>query len=90
MYGKSYARVDIRADQNDNLYFLEINTKPTTFWHIPEENNADFIIKFNSLLKPEEVVYQIINLGLEEYKKRQLPYYVSFTREIYNQQGIDS
>jgi D-alanine-D-alanine ligase len=87
MYGKSYARVDIRADKNGKLYFLEINAPPTTFWHLPDENNADFIIKYNKLLKPEEVVYQIIHLGLVEYKKRQLPYYVSFTNDIYNGLG---
>jgi D-alanine-D-alanine ligase len=88
MYGKSYARVDIRADKNGKLYFLEINAPPTTFWHSPNENNSDFIIKNNSLLKPEEVVLQIIHSGLVGYKKRQLPYYVSFTNEIYNGLGL--
>ena len=88
MNGKSYARIDIREDKNGKLYFLEINTPPTTFWHLPDENNADFIIKNNSLLKPEEVVYQIIHLGLVEYEKRQLPYYVSFTNDIYNGLGL--
>ena len=40
------------------------------------ENNIKTIdknesTKNNSLLKPEEVVYQIIHLGLVEYEKRQ-------------------
>jgi D-alanine-D-alanine ligase len=88
MYGKSYARIDIREDQTGKLYFLEINALPTTFGHLPDDCNADFIINHNTLFKPEEVVYQIINLGLFEYEKRQLPYYVSFTNDIYNGLGL--
>ena len=87
MHGNSYARVDIRVDQNGELYFLEINAQPTIFWHKPEENMADFIIKHNTLLKPDEVVYQIIHLALVGFKKRLLPYYVSFTSDIYNGLG---
>jgi D-alanine-D-alanine ligase len=87
MQAKSYARVDIRVDPNGKLYFLEINAQPTIFWHLPQYNDADFIIKENTVLTPEEIVYQIINIGLEEFKKRQLPYYVSFARDAFNQQG---
>ena len=89
MNGKSFARVDIRADRNQRIYFLEINAQPMIFWNSPDndENNADFIIKHNTLFKPDEVVYQIIHLGLVEFKKRQLPYYVSLANGIYNGQG---
>ena len=89
MNGNSYARIDIREDQKGKLYFLEINAPPITFWtkRSPDDNNADFIIKYNTLFKPEEVVYQIIHLGFVEFRKRQSPYYVSFTNDIYNRLG---
>jgi D-alanine-D-alanine ligase len=89
MNGKSFARVDIRADQKQRIYFLEINAQPMIFWNSPDndEVNADFIIKHNTLFTPNEVVYQIIHLGLVEFKKRQLPYYVSLANGIYSGRG---
>ena len=87
MNAKSYASIDMRADLNGKLFFLEINNQPTTFWHLPDNNSADASIKYNTLFKPEKVVYQIINLGLIEFEKKRLPYCVSFSQDMYKSQG---
>ena len=74
MYSKGYARIDMRCDKSETLYFLEINNVPTTFWHKPDENYSDFIIKNNLSFKPEEIVYHIIYLGVCKHKNRNITY----------------
>jgi hypothetical protein len=41
----SYARADLRTNQNGDVYFLELNSLPSVFNNIDFYSSSDFILK---------------------------------------------
>ena len=71
--GVGYARLDFRADKNNQLYFLEINFTCSVFYKDGYEGSADYILKFDPIGQ-KGFLQHIIQEGISRYKRKQKPY----------------
>lgn len=71
--GVGYARLDFRTDQNNQLYFLEINFTCSVFYKDGYEGSADYILKFDPV-QQQGFLQHIIQEGIARYNRKQKPY----------------
>lgn len=71
--GVGYARMDFRVDENNQIYFLEINFTCSVFYSDGYEGSADYILKFDGVGQ-EGFLKHIINEGIFRYKAQQKKY----------------
>ncbi|MEP7320454.1 MAG: SET domain-containing protein-lysine N-methyltransferase [Saprospiraceae bacterium] len=71
--GVGYARMDFRVDENNQIYFLEINFTCSVFYSDGYEGSADYILKFDGVGQ-EGFLNHIVNEGIYRYKAQQKKY----------------
>lgn len=71
--GVGYARMDFRVDDNNEIYFLEINFTCSAFYEDDYQGSADFILNFDPAGK-SGFLKNIINEGIARHKARQKKY----------------
>lgn len=71
--GVGYARMDFRTDDNNNIYFLEINFTCSAFYEDDYQGSADFILNFDPAGK-SGFLKNIINEGIARHKAKQKKY----------------
>jgi D-alanine-D-alanine ligase-like ATP-grasp enzyme len=68
--GVGYARLDFRVNDQQEIFFLEINFNPSIFFEGGSEASADYILK-NDDLGASGFLQHIIKEGIIRYQKRQ-------------------
>lgn len=71
--GVGYARLDIRVDEDGEIYFLEMNFTCSTFYEDGYEGSADHILKFDPAGQ-SGFLKHIIAEGIARYKSKQKKY----------------
>ncbi len=71
--GVGYARLDFRVDDNNEIYFLEINFTCSVFYTDGYEGSADFILKFDEAGQ-KGFLEQIIEEGIARHHRKKKPY----------------
>jgi D-alanine-D-alanine ligase len=71
--GVGYARLDFRVDEEDQIYFLEINFTCSVFYRDGYEGSADFILKFDGVGQAGFLSH-IIDEGMARHRRMQKPY----------------
>jgi D-alanine-D-alanine ligase len=87
MNGKSYGRADFRVNENNEIYFIELNFSPRIF--MPNQpTRSDYILENDLTFKKERFIQVLIELAFKDHRKRQSPYYVAFREEVYGQRCL--
>jgi D-alanine-D-alanine ligase-like ATP-grasp enzyme len=68
--GVGYARLDFRMDDNNEIYFLEINFTCSAFYEDEYQGSADFILNFDPAGK-SGFLKNIINEGIARHRAKQ-------------------
>lgn len=68
--GVGYARMDFRMNENNELYFLELNFTCSVFYSDGYEGSADFILKFDGIGQ-RGFLDLIIREAMARHKRRQ-------------------
>ena len=71
--GVGYARLDFRVNENNEIYFLEINFTCSVFYEDGYEGSADYILKHDGIGKAA-FLQQIIAEGIARHRRKQKPY----------------
>lgn len=71
--GVGYARLDFRVDDNNEIYFLEINFTCSVFYTDGYEGSADFILKFDEAGQ-KGFLEHIIEEGVARHRRKKKPY----------------
>lgn len=71
--GVGYARMDFRMDDNNEIYFLEINFTCSAFYEDDYQGSADFILNFDPAGK-SGFLKNIINEGIMRHQLKQKKY----------------
>jgi D-alanine-D-alanine ligase-like ATP-grasp enzyme len=71
--GVGYARLDFRVNDNNEIYFLEINFTCSVFYTDGYEGSADFILKFDEAGQ-KGFLEQIIEEGIARHRRKKKPY----------------
>ena len=71
--GVGYARMDFRMDDNNDIYFLEINFTCSAFYEDDYQGSADFILNFDPAGK-SGFLKNIINEGIMRHQLKQKKY----------------
>ncbi len=71
--GVGYARLDFRVNDNNEIYFLEINFTCSVFYSDGYEGSADYILKFDGIGQ-SGFLNHIIHEGIYRYKSQQKKY----------------
>lgn len=71
--GVGYARMDFRMDDNNDIYFLEINFTCSAFYEDDYQGSADFILNFDPAGK-SGFLKNIINEGIARHRSKQKKY----------------
>ena len=71
--GVGYARMDYRVNDQNEIYFLEINFTCSVFYSDGYEGSADYILKFDGVGQAG-FLNHIINEGIYRYKSQQKKY----------------
>lgn len=71
--GVGYARLDFRVNNNDEIYFLEINFTCSVFYKDGYEGSADFILKFDGIGQ-SGFLHHIIEEGIARHQRRIKPF----------------
>jgi hypothetical protein len=74
-YGQGYARMDFRVNQNNEIYFLEINFTCSVFYPHGFEGSADHILEFDPIGK-SGFLKRIIAEGIARHAAKQKKYRV--------------
>lgn len=73
--GVGYARLDFRVNDNNEIFFLEINFTCSVFYTDGYEGSADFILKFDEAGQ-KGFLEHIIEEGIARHRRRKKPYTV--------------
>ena len=73
--GVGYARLDFRMNQEEKLYFLEINFTCSVFYSEGYEGSADYILQLNKK-SPQDFLKMIISEGVIRHNKKQKKYHM--------------
>ncbi len=71
--GVGYARLDFRVDDDNQVYFLEINFTCSVFYKDGYEGSADFVLKYDGAGQAG-FLKQIIAEGIARHQRKQKPY----------------
>jgi len=71
--GVGYARLDFRVDQNNKVYFLEINFTCSVFYEVGLEGSADYILRFDPIGKAGFLKH-IVAEGIARHTAKQKKY----------------
>ncbi len=71
--GVGYGRLDLRVNEKNEIYFLEINFTCSVFYSDGFEGSADFVLKFDGIGQ-DGFLKHIIEEGLTRHKRNQKPY----------------
>lgn len=71
--GVGYARMDFRMDENNDIYFLEVNFTCSAFYEDDYQGSADFVLNFDPAGK-SGFLKNIINEGIARHKAKQRKY----------------
>jgi D-alanine-D-alanine ligase-like ATP-grasp enzyme len=71
--GVGYARLDFRVDDENDIYFLEINFTCSVFYRDGYEGSADFVLKYDGIGQ-KGFLDKIIGEGIARHKRKQKPY----------------
>ena len=71
--GVGYARLDFRMDNNDQLFFLEINFTCSVFYNDGYEGSADYILKVDGTGQ-EQFLRKIIKEGISRHQSKAKKY----------------
>lgn len=71
--GMGYARLDLRVNEDGDVYFLEVNFTCSVFYTDGYEGSADFVLKFDKA-GPSGFLRHIIEEGLARYRRRKKPF----------------
>ena len=71
--GVGYARLDFRVNENNEIFFLEINFTCSVFYTDGYEGSADFILKFDEAGQ-KGFLDHIIDEGIERHRRMKKPY----------------
>lgn len=63
----SYVRFDIRIDQNNNLYIIDVNPYPAIFYSPINYGCADFILKYSSIMNHTQFLLHNIECAKLRY-----------------------
>jgi hypothetical protein len=73
--GEGYARLDFRVNEQNEIYFLEINFTCSVFYKDGFEGSADYILKFDGT-DQQQFLQHIISEGISRHKRKQKKYTV--------------
>lgn len=73
--GVGYARLDFRMNEQQEVYFLEINFTCSVFYTDGYEGSADYILKYDGIGQPK-FLQHIIKEGLARHLRQQKKYVV--------------
>ena len=71
--GVGYARMDFRVNDQNEIYFLEINFTCSVFYSDGYEGSADYILRFDGIGQ-QGFLQHIIEEGIYRYKNQQKKY----------------
>lgn len=71
--GVGYARLDFRVNEDNEIYFLEINFTCSVFYTDGYEGSADFILKFDEAGQ-KGFLEHIIEEGIARHRRKKKPY----------------
>jgi D-alanine-D-alanine ligase len=71
--GVGYGRLDFRVNDNNEVYFLEINFTCSVFYKDGYEGSADFILKYDGIGQPG-FLRHIIQEGIARHKRGKKPF----------------
>ncbi|HLG39476.1 MAG TPA: SET domain-containing protein-lysine N-methyltransferase [Chitinophagaceae bacterium] len=71
--GMGYARLDLRVNEDGDIYFLEMNFTCSVFYSDGYEGSADFVLKFDKAGQAG-FLRHIIAEGLARYSRKRNPY----------------
>lgn len=71
--GVGYARLDFRVNDENKIYFLEINFTCSVFYKDGYEGSADFILKFDGIGQPG-FLRHMIEEGIARHKRKKKPF----------------
>ncbi len=71
--GVGYARLDFRVDENNNIFFLEINFTCSVFYKDGYEGSADYILKHDGFGQ-QNFLKHIIKEGITRHGRKQKKY----------------
>ncbi|WP_276504147.1 SET domain-containing protein-lysine N-methyltransferase [Terrimonas pollutisoli] len=71
--GVGYARLDFRVNDNNEIYFLEINFTCSVFYTDGYEGSADFILRFDEAGQ-KGFLEHIIEEGIARHRRKKKPY----------------
>lgn len=71
--GVGYGRLDFRVDENNEIYFLEINFTCSVFYKDGYEGSADFILKFDGIGQAGFLSH-IIAEGIARHRRKMKPF----------------
>lgn len=67
--GVGYARMDFRVNDNNEIYFLEVNFTCSVFYSDGYEGSADYILKFDGIGQ-QGFLHHIISEGISRHKSQ--------------------
>jgi D-alanine-D-alanine ligase-like ATP-grasp enzyme len=73
--GVGYARMDFRVNENNEIYFLEINFTCSVFYTNGYEGSADFILKYDDIGQAG-FLRHIVAEGIERHKRKVKPFVI--------------
>jgi D-alanine-D-alanine ligase-like ATP-grasp enzyme len=73
--GVGYARMDFRVNENNEIYFLEINFTCSVFYTNGYEGSADFILKYDDIGQAG-FLRHIVAEGIERHKRKVKPFII--------------
>ncbi|MBK6936141.1 MAG: SET domain-containing protein-lysine N-methyltransferase [Chitinophagaceae bacterium] len=73
--GVGYARLDFRVNNNDEVYFLEINFTCSVFYKDGYEGSADYILKFDGIGQAGFLRHMIAE-GIARHGRKKKAYYM--------------
>lgn len=71
--GVGYARLDFRVNEENEVYFLEINFTCSVFYKDGYEGSADFVLKFDGVGQAGFLKH-IISEGIARHKRKMKPF----------------
>jgi D-alanine-D-alanine ligase-like ATP-grasp enzyme len=71
--GVGYARLDFRVNNNNEIFFLEINFTCSVFYKDGYEGSADFVLKYDGIGQAG-FLRHIINEGIARHRRKKKPF----------------